>query len=100
MRLTEEESEIIARTVSGLLGAHAEVFVFGSRLDDNARGGDVDILVETAAPVTRLELARLKMTLETRLRLPVDILIQERGVKPTPFLLMARAQAQRLSRHL
>lgn len=46
MRLSTEQVQLIARTVAELAGADATVRVFGSRLDDTARGGDIDLLLE------------------------------------------------------
>lgn len=48
MRLTNEEIELIRATVSNT-DAQAKVFLFGSRVNDSARGGDIDLLVESAA---------------------------------------------------
>lgn len=70
--------------------------IFGSRLKDEARGGDVDILVESDQQLGRIEQAKIKMELEQRLGLPVDLLIRSRKTKPTPFQLIARAYAVRL----
>ena len=44
MRLTAQESTAIREEV-GRLDPKAEVYLFGSRVDDTARGGDVDLLV-------------------------------------------------------
>ena len=45
MRLQAASVETIRRVVRDEAGAHARVRLFGSRLDDAARGGDVDLLV-------------------------------------------------------
>ena len=48
MRITEEQVGIIRNEVSRQLGADARVRLFGSRVDDSQRGGDIDLLVESA----------------------------------------------------
>ncbi|HLF98467.1 MAG TPA: nucleotidyltransferase domain-containing protein [Methylococcaceae bacterium] len=96
MRLTHEQTRWITQTVSRLTSETAEVFLFGSRLDDQARGGDVDLLIETDTSLTLIERARIKMELEARLGLPVDIVSRARHTAPTPFQSIARAKAARL----
>lgn len=51
MRLTEAQIQAIRQIAHDLAGADATVRVFGSRLDDNARGGDLDLLLDLPAPV-------------------------------------------------
>lgn len=51
MRLTEAEIQAIHQIAHDLAGADATVRVFGSRLDDSARGGDLDLLLDLPAPV-------------------------------------------------
>ena len=46
MRLTEEQIQSIRRIVRDSAGPAARVRVFGSRLRDEAAGGDLDLLVE------------------------------------------------------
>ncbi len=46
MRLTDEQTQAIRRLTRELVGEHGSVRVFGSRLDDAARGGDIDLLME------------------------------------------------------
>lgn len=51
MRLKPSQIEIIRCTVSELAGQDAQVTLFGSRTEDTARGGDIDLLVEIPYPV-------------------------------------------------
>jgi predicted nucleotidyltransferase len=88
--------EIITETVSRIAGDGADVYLFGSRLNDRARGGDVDILIEAGQRLPRIEQARIKMELERALGLPVDILVHVRDTEPTPFQTIAFAQAEPL----
>ncbi len=96
MRLTSDQVSTILGTALRLSGEDAVVYLFGSRLDDRARGSDVDLLIETPQGLTLLERARLKMELENGLGLPVDVLTQARDAEPTPFQRIARAGAVRL----
>jgi predicted nucleotidyltransferase len=46
MRLSQEHIQAIRSSVGSIAGPTARVRVFGSRLLDDARGGDLDLLVE------------------------------------------------------
>ena len=51
MRLEPYQIDIIRQAIADLAGDEAQVTLFGSRTDDNARGGDIDLLVEIPHPV-------------------------------------------------
>jgi predicted nucleotidyltransferase len=51
MRLQDSAIQQIKVAVARLAGTDAEVRLFGSRLDDSRRGGDVDLLVTVPKPV-------------------------------------------------
>lgn len=46
MRLTQPQIAHIRNSVRDLTGASTRVWLFGSRVHDDARGGDVDLLLE------------------------------------------------------
>lgn len=46
MRLNNNQIETIRQTVEELAGEGTKVSLYGSRINDNARGGDIDLLVE------------------------------------------------------
>jgi predicted nucleotidyltransferase len=52
MRLTTQQKMIIKRVALELCSADASVFLFGSRLDDNKKGGDIDLLIQVEHEVT------------------------------------------------
>lgn len=47
MRLQPNEAAAIREAVLRHFGADAEAWLFGSRVDDTRRGGDIDLYVET-----------------------------------------------------
>ena len=47
MRLTPEQAAIIRSAAAEAFGSDARVWLFGSRVDDSKRGGDIDLLVQT-----------------------------------------------------
>ncbi|HET8701291.1 MAG TPA: nucleotidyltransferase domain-containing protein [Nitrococcus sp.] len=51
MRLSREQITAIRDVVCQEAGPEARVRVFGSRLDDERRGGDLDLFVEVNRPV-------------------------------------------------
>lgn len=49
MRITEQQAFVIKKTILRFFGEDSSVMLFGSRADDNKRGGDIDIYIECAA---------------------------------------------------
>ncbi len=64
MRITPETIQSLKRLVAEEAGSSAQLRLFGSRLDDAATGGDVDLLLELTEPVQ--EPARLAALLAAR----------------------------------
>ena len=46
MRITTAQHESIRSIAAELAGSDATVILFGSRVDDSKRGGDLDLLIE------------------------------------------------------
>ena len=63
----------------------AKVFLFGSRTDDMAKGGDIDLLILSIIFTTR-DLRKLKIHLEDRLRRQKIDLILSPPELTTPFI--------------
>lgn len=93
MRLTSHQTEQIVAIVRRHFGGDAAVALYGSRLDDAARGGDVDLLVESTAGTTLLQRAAAKLELEGALLMPVDILAVKRGEAGSAFVQVVRPRA-------
>lgn len=97
MRLTSDQTRTILHCMHQQFGPLTRVSLYGSRLDDAGRGGDVDLLVETEAPPTLRQRALATVRLEQSLQLPVDLLVVERGSRATAFTRLARASAKPLA---
>jgi len=78
MRLPPNYQATIIETAIKVFGEDASVWLFGSRLDDNAKGGDVDLLIKLEAPTTNLALlgVRFNSLLQIKLGLQkFDIIV-------------------------
>ncbi len=51
MRLTELQTNLIRQLARQVGGDQSRVRVFGSRLDDAAHGGDLDLMLELPEPI-------------------------------------------------
>lgn len=99
MRLTQQVQNQIREIVADIMGPDAETYVFGSRTDDNARGGDVDILVVTGQSVEHP--AQTAARLESRImRLmhgrKVDVLLKAPNLEHHPIHTIATETGVRL----
>jgi predicted nucleotidyltransferase len=78
LRLTPQQRQIIVDTVREIFGSEATVTLFGSRVDENARGGDIDLLIQTDKPLTQREKKTLQLIARLQIRLgdqPIDALV-------------------------
>lgn len=84
MRLTAEEVLVIKRAAVDAFGAEAVIRLFGSRVDDTRKGGDIDLHIEL--PDRRIGAAAeipFRRTLWRQLdMLDIDVVIAERGAVP------------------
>ena len=76
-------------------GAETKVWLFGSRVDDARRGGDVDLYVETNKVNTLLTKLRCKILLEECLDLPVDLIVKDQS-KDDPIYQIAKREGVQL----
>ncbi len=90
MRLTPDQQTAIRSIAAETFGDEAIIWLFGSRVDDDKRGGDIDLLIETqqsdVAVIVRLELAfltKLKMQLGEQ---KIDVLVDFPTRRYTPAI--------------
>lgn len=87
MRLTREEHPTISNTIHQA-DAEAIIYLFGSRVDDSARGGDIDLLVlskKIDLPAKLEILAQLHRRLGAR---KIDIAVYPDTTRPFPRMTM------------
>lgn len=67
MRLTNTELHIIQSAVRKYFPSGVKVFLFGSRLDDQQRGGDIDLFISTKLCGMKLQEAKLHLMSEIQM---------------------------------
>ena len=95
MRLSEVERRAIVTIAREVIGGDVQVRLFGSRADDRARGGDIDLMVETgrALPDRLQQELRLGVQLERALGgRRVDLLLVDPTVPLQPVHNVARRE--------
>lgn len=95
MRLSPHDRDAILRSTAEVAGPGARALLFGSRTDDSARGGDIDLLVELPQPgADALGLSlRLSARIQRRIGLRrIDVLVADPATPVTPLLALARRE--------
>lgn len=95
MRVSEEQVRIIRKEVARQLGPEARVRLFGSRLDDARRGGDIDLLVESPDRLEEpaLTAARLSARIGRALSgQKIDVILRAPNLKELPIHAIAMAE--------
>ena len=88
MRLDPKIQELIKKEVSDQLGSDVVIRLFGSRVDDAEKGGDIDLLIETRRTLdNRFEVeSRLATKLYIRLGgRKVDVLLKDESTQVQPI---------------
>lgn len=77
MRLDEKDTQIIVSTIENIFGK-VKVYLFGSRLDDHKKGGDIDLFIVSHERSNLLE-KKIKAIskIERILHKPVDIVLHK-----------------------
>jgi len=101
MRLSQQQCNVIRTAAQRAFGEQVKVWLFGSRVNDTLRGGDIDLLIETEqtniSEISRAEIG-FQVELQTVLgEQKIDVLLDypNRQSRP-PIFSIARAQGVRL----
>ena len=83
MRLSPEQVAVIKQATAEVFGPAAQVRLFGSRVDDQQRGGDIDLLIFSEQPIEDKLRKSLALTARLQIRLgdqPIDVLVIDPSV--------------------
>lgn len=89
MRLNPEQTQFIKSTIARHFGEGARVWLFGSRVDDTKRGGDVDLYVQPEMTQDRfIRRVHCLGALTEVLPYPVDLVVDD-GQRDLPIYRIA-----------
>jgi len=95
LRLSSGQTQSIVAVTHAVAGVRAVVKLFGFRLDDQARGGDIDLLVEVPDPVDQAACLAARITASLQRALgdrKVDVLLVHPHTQLQPVHLEAQRQ--------
>ncbi len=76
MRLNAQELDAIRSTL-GALDPEGRIYLFGSRVDDSRRGGDIDLFLEATKPIDLKTALQVQYRLISACDVHVDLLIKD-----------------------
>ena len=95
MRLSRYESQVIKKLVEKYI-INAEIYLFGSRVNDNRKGGDIDILIISENKTPLRILRKINIELEEKLgEQKIDIVSFSKH-KLSPFAKLALLEGIKL----
>lgn len=95
MRLTPEQTRIIRTKVKAMFGSSACVSLFGSRLIDTERGGDIDLYVEVDHALENRAASASRLAAELQLAMGdqrIDVVVVDPNTAPQQIYEIARKQ--------
>lgn len=91
MRLLDRERKVIADTIRGV-DPRAQLFLFGSRARDDARGGDIDILCISSA-IDRRQRRQIRRSILDQIgEQKLDLVVESNAEKPFVRLILRDAE--------
>ena len=85
MRITPEQQQTIVDVARSILGGDATVRLFGSRVDDSKKGGDIDLYIETPRALDNRAVAICKIGAELEKRMgprKIDVVLKDAVTPP------------------
>ncbi len=88
MRLTQDQIHIIKSTAQALLGDDVKVTLFGSRVHDPIKGGDIDLMLEIPQNIANPAVIAARMASRVSLAMQgrkVDVLLKAPNLLEQPI---------------
>ena len=83
MRLTEFEITAIKHSAQLVFGLDVQVMLFGSRVDDSQKGGDIDLYIKTPAAHDFTHKIQFLVALEQKIgEQKIDVVFAENPARP------------------
>jgi len=96
MRLTKDAADSIRHIVNQTC-EDTKVWLFGSRVDDCRKGGDIDLYIETGTEIKMMEQLRLMSKLQRVLGFrKIDLIIRTPSSPERPIFQTAKETGMRL----
>jgi predicted nucleotidyltransferase len=100
MRLSSNSISVIKSAIQDNFPGQVDTFLFGSRVDDNKRGGDIDLLIIDNLPQAQLEIAKIRALTTIHVKLgeqKIDMVVSSNPEEDRrPVVQMALTQGVRL----
>ncbi len=75
MRISLKDKQSIIQVAEGMFDKHMALYLFGSRVKDHLKGGDIDLLILSDKELYREQIRQFKIRLEDRLgKRKIDII--------------------------
>ena len=88
MRLSEDHRKAIVETAREYFGQDCLVLLFGSRVDDHRRGGDIDLLVEVPMDSEAVGDRKISFLVALKKRIGdrrIDVIVRATDSRPKPI---------------
>jgi predicted nucleotidyltransferase len=79
MRISVQEQKAIRETADEVFGKYVKVILFGSRVHDTEKGGDIDLLIESTESAAMILKRKLPFLVTLKQRIgdrKIDVLVQ------------------------
>ena len=89
MRLSIQENKAVCSLLKNQ-DPNGRIYLFGSRVDDNKKGGDIDLFFETSVPLNLKQQLTLEYRLSVECDTKVDLLVKTPDQEEQPIFMIAR----------